>query len=472
MIKYLLTLSILVFSAVSQPAPAGPEEARPNVIIIFTDDQGYQDLGCYGSPLIETPHLDQMATEGIRLTNFYVTASICSPSRASLLTGRYPAQHGVGGVFFPDARGMAPQEVTMAEVVGQAGYRTACFGKWHLGDRPATLPTAQGFDVYFGIPYSNDMYIGADQDFAEKVNWREGYSLAQAQADQALVKQYGKQRKFLKEKGIKELVPLFEGKKIVEYPAEQATLTQRYFERAMEFIDEAQSAEEPFFIYLTPAMPHVPLYASDSFKGKSKRGIYGDVIEEIDHYVGELMGHLRAEGLEEETMVIFTSDNGPWLNYEDLAGSALPLRDGKFSRYEGGVRVPCILRWPGTWSQGITSDEVISTLDFLPTVAHYAGSKTSSQALDGRNISSHLETATPLAAAELLYSRKQDFWGIRQGEWKYLTHGGSRKATQDSLPELFNLKADPSESQNLMATHPEVAARLAAKLEAMQQDSK
>ena len=451
MIKYLLTLSILIFSAVSQPAPEKIGKAKPNVIIIFTDDQGYQDVGCYGSLLIETPHLDRLAAEGIRLTNFYVTASICSPSRASLLTGRYPAHHGVGGVFFPDARGMAPKERTVAEVLGQAGYRTACFGKWHLGDQPETLPSAQGFDTYFGVPYSNDMYIGADHHFAENVTWREGYTLEKAQADQALVKQYAKQRKILKEKGIKELVPLFEGKEIIEYPADQASLTQRYVDRAMSFIDEAQAAGDPFFIYLTPAMPHVPLFASKSFDGKSKRGLYGDVIEEIDHCVGKLMKQLEERGLAEETILIFTSDNGPWLGYGDHAGSALPLRDGKFSRYEGGVRVPCIMRWPGTWGQGVISNEVVSTLDFLPTLAHYAGVNSSSQDLDGQDISSHLETAVPLADRPFLYSRNKDYWGIRLGDWKYLSHGGARRATQDSLPELFNLREDPSDTQNLIA---------------------
>lgn len=444
-------------------------QEQPNVIIIFTDDQGYQDLGCYGSPKIKTPHIDLLAQQGIQFTDFYVSASVCSPSRASLLTGRYSFRNGVGGVFFPDAKGMNTEEITIAEVLKTAGYNTACFGKWHLGDNKANLPLAQGFDAYYGIPYSNDMYIGSKMEFATDVKFREGYDLAKAQCDQAFIATHKSKRQEIKEKGIKELCPLFEGNKIVEYPCEQSSLTQRYFDRAIQFIDKSENT--PFFIYLTPAMPHVPLFASSQFKGKSERGLYGDVIEEIDWHTGQLIQHLEKKGIEKNTIIIYTSDNGPWLGYKENAGTALPLRDGKFSNYEGGVRVPCIMSWPGQWESGKISHSIASTLDLLPTIAHYAKAKLPNRTIDGNNLAQHLEnTHQPISNNIILYTKGKNIAGIRQGDWKYLPNSGARHAKEDSPAELYNLKDDISESTNLIESHPEKALELKNKLAKIEQN--
>jgi len=451
---------LFAFAALSLTAQKVSSISKPNIIVIFTDDQGYQDLGCYGSPKIKTPQLDKMAKDGIRFTNFYATNSVCSASRASLLTGRYSFHNGVGGVYFPDAKGMESTEITIAEVVKSAGYKTACFGKWHLGDFNENLPTSQGFDTYYGIPYSNDMYIGAKQDFAKNVVFNEGYTLEKAKQDQLLVKNSSREK--LKELGIKEQCPLFENDKIIEYPVNQSTLTERYFNKAKDFIDQAKG--NPFFMYITPAMPHVPLFASEKFKGTSERGLYGDSVEEIDYYVGNLIQHLKSKGLEKNTLIIFSSDNGPWLGYKDLAGSALPFRDGKFTNYEGGVRVPCIMYWPGKIKSGQVSNTIVSTIDFLPTIAHYTGAKLPNVPLDGINISNLIEAKGSLNRDYMLYTKGTEIYGIRKGDWKYLPHGGSRNADEKSTAELFNLQEDIAETTNLVAKHPEIVERLSEEI--------
>lgn len=463
--NYLLPIAISALGLNVQACAAKKTESpttKPNVIIIFTDDQGYQDLGCYGSPKIKTPHIDKMAKGGIRFTDFYVSASVCTPSRASLLTGKYSFGNGVGGVVFPDRKALDPEQITLAEVLKTAGYATACYGKWHLGDLDENLPGNQGFDEYFGVPYSNDMFIGASHKFADSVHFCNGYTLEKAKEDQQFIKENYNDRKKIADRGIKELVPLFEGNKIVEYPANQATLTQRFFDRAIKFIEN--SNDKPFFIYLTPSMPHVPLFASEQFKNSSERGLYGDVVEEIDWYVGKLVQYLEENKLDKNTIIIFTSDNGPWLGYGDHAGSALPLRDGKFTNYEGGVRVPCVMYWPGHWDSGKVSSEIVSTVDFFPTIAHYAGVKHSS--VHGMDISSHLEnTKNKLSRDYVLYTNNTDVFGIRKGEWKYLPYSGDRYAEKGKpAPQLFYLKDDISETTNLYDSHPEVAKMLADEL--------
>ena len=430
---------------------AGLLQARqkPNVVIIFTDDQGYQDLGCYGSPLIQTPFIDRMAKEGIKLTDFYVSSSVSSASRAGLLTGRLNTRNGVKGVFFPESEGMPSEEITLAEALKEQGYTTGCFGKWHLGDLKGHLPTDQGFDYYYGIPYSNDMYIGPSQQFASNVTFREGYNLSKAKEDQEFVRTSS--RADIK-KRLNNASPLFEGDKIIEYPCDQSTTTRRYFDHAIDFIEN--NPEQPFFVYITPSMPHVPLFASEQFKGKSKRGLYGDVVEEIDWNVGRLIDYLDKKKLAENTLVIFASDNGPWLSFKEDGGSAEPLRGGKFSYYEGGVRVPCIIRWKGSIPAGVTSDAIVASIDLFPTIMHYAGCQSFKQKIDGINISSFLKNPSLRLRDEYVYVKGGEVHGIRKGDWVYLPKTGNSKFKKGDVPELFNLKQDIGESNNLHLQYP------------------
>lgn len=429
---------------------------KPNVVIIFTDDQGYQDLGCYGSPLIQTPAIDGMAREGLKLTDFYVSASVSSASRAGLLTGRLNTRNGVKGVFFPESEGMPSEEITLAEALKEQGYATGCFGKWHLGDLKGHLPTDQGFDKYFGIPYSNDMYIGPSQKFASNAVFREGYTLSEAKADQDFVRN-APNRATIK-KRLNSVSPLFEGDEIIEYPCDQSTTTRRYFDKAIEFV--GQNKEKPFFVYITPSMPHIPLLASEQFRGKSKRGLYGDVVEEIDWNVGRFLDYLDQQGLAESTLVIFASDNGPWLGYKENSGSADPLRGGKFSYYEGGVRVPCILRWKGTIPAGVTSDAIIASIDLFPTIMHYAGCKSFRQEIDGVDISSFLKNPSLRLRDEYVYVKGGEVHGIRKGDWVYLPKTGNSKFKEGDVPELFNLKRDIGETNNLHLEYPEKVKEL------------
>jgi len=438
---------------------------RPNIIIVFTDDQGFEDVGCFGSPKIKTPCLDHLATEGLRFDHFYVGASVCSASRASLLTGRYSIHHGTRGVYAPGHDGLNLTETTLANILHDAGYATASFGKWHLGNDEKFLPTRRGFDAYFGIPYSNDMYIGADQKFAENCVFLAGWDRARALADQAFVKAHLKDRASIHQRGLKGVAPLMSGDEIVEYPANQATLTRRYFDHAIDFID--QSGEKPFFLYITPAMPHVPLAASEPFLGKSARGLYGDAVEEIDWNIGRLLDHLDAKKLSANTLVIFTSDNGPWLSEGKDSGSAGPFRDGKFTSYEGGFRLPAIMRWPGHFPAGRLSHEMLSTLDYLPTLAHYAGAALPKMPLDGINVSAFLENPDlPSGRDTFFYMNNGQVAGVRVGPWKYLEHGGNKDAKPSDAPELYNLADDIAEKTNLATAHPEKVRELQAKITA------
>lgn len=448
--RTVLFLSLLSCTGLTQA------RQQPNIIIIFTDDQGYQDLGCYGSPLIATPAIDRMAEEGLKLTDFYVSASVSSASRAGLLTGRLNTRNGVKGVFFPGVKGMPAEEITLAEALKEQGYATGCFGKWHLGDLQGHLPTDQGFDRYYGIPYSNDMYIGPSQEFAANVTFRKGYTLSMAKADQEYVKKTRNNAEIKKK--LNHASPLFEGNKIIEYPCDQSTTTLRYFDKAIEFIESCGT--QPFFAYITPSMPHIPLFASAQFKGKSKRGLYGDVVEEIDWNVGRLLEYLDQKGLSENTLVIFASDNGPWLSFKKNGGTAAPLRDGKFSHYEGGVRVPCIIRWKGTIPAGVTSDAIIAAIDFFPTIMHYAGCHSCGQSIDGMNISSFLENPSLRIRDEYVYVKNGKVHGVRKGDWVYLPQTGKRNPRQEDSPELFNLKQDISEQKNLHEEYPEKVKEL------------
>lgn len=440
MLKLLLFISALFLYSNFKAAE------KPNFIIIFIDDQGYQDLGCFGSPNIKTPNIDAMAKSGAKFTNFHVAASVCSPSRASLLTGRYPERTGVKGVLFPrHDSGLHPREVTIAETLKKAGYSTAAVGKWHLGHRKPFLPTNQGFDSYYGIPYSNDMGHDPTMDVAENCLFREGKS----------------KEMFKKGKSTKNLVPLFQDEKVIEYPADQNTLTSRFTEKALEFIEANNS--KPFFLYLAHTMPHVPLYVSKEFEGKSDAGLYGDCIEEIDHGVGKIIKKLKDLGIDKNTFIVYTSDNGPWDFKGDdkfrvkgnmnrrVGGSALPLKGAKFSSWEGGIRVPTVMHYPAKIPAGMVNDQLCSTIDLLPTIAKLAGVELDSEReIDGMDISSLLiQSNSPVR--EIFHIRTQ---AVIKGNWKLHKN------------ELFNLKDDISESKNVAKSNPQIVEELKQLLQA------
>ena len=420
---------------------------KPNFIVIFTDDQGYQDLGCFGSPKIKTPEIDKMAREGARFSSFYSANAICSASRAALLTGRYPSRNGVFHVYYPGAKkGLRAEEVTIAEVLKPAGYRTSIIGKWHLGDGPDALPLKQGFDSYFGIPYSNDMWIHKDQVFAKDAQFFQGYTLDQVRSGEA-----GKR----KDRGGK--VPLMRDNEIIEYPVDQSFIAKRYTDEAMKIISASAKSNAPYFIYLAYSMPHVPLYTAPQFSGKSERGPYGDTIEEMDYHVGRLLNHIKSLGAEKDTLVIFTSDNGPWNLSRGRGGSALPLRGAKFSTYEGGHRVPCVMWWPGTIPAGTDSAEIVTTLDFLPTFASLSGAPLPpDRILDGKDITAMLKAGADgkTEYKKFLYWSKKNITALRMGNWKLRIRIDNKSKTRAN-PELFNLADDISEANNLASQMPD-----------------
>ena len=430
--------------------PSGADERLPNIVVIFTDDQGYQDIGCFGSPLIKTPHLDRMASEGVKFTSFYSANSVCSPSRAALLTGCYPTRVGIPGVLFPrHTVGLNPSEVTIAELLKTKGYATACIGKWHLGHKPKFLPTRHGFDSYYGIPYSNDMTIDPKAEIAEDALLREGITVERIRT----------------EKPKKNWVPLMRDERVIEYPVDQRTLTKRYTEQAIEFI--TANKQRPFFLYLPHTMPHIPLFVSDEFSGKSARGLYGDTIEEIDASTGRILETIKSLGLDENTLVIYTSDNGPWKLKNDHGGHADPLRGYKFSTYEGGMRVPCIMRWPGKIPAGQSCDEIAATIDLLPTFAGLVGVDVpADREIDGLNIWALMsmpdEAESPRET--YFYYRGNNLQAVRRGDWKL------RK--QKKNVELFNLKTDLSETTNVATEHPKIVQELRAEIEAFDAELK
>lgn len=416
-------------------SPGTSMDDPPNLVIIFLDDLGYGDFGVYGHPTIRTPNIDRMAREGMRFTQFYVAASVCTPSRAAILTGRYPVRTGlVGGmipsrVLFPDdTTGLLHEEVTIAEILKQKNYKTMAIGKWHLGHLPQFLPMSQGFDGYFGIPYSNDM------DFVPAGEGTESYWN----------------------------VPLMRDTAIVERPAYQATLTKRYTGEAVRFIKE--NANHPFFLYLAHTMPHIPLFASSGFTGKSARGLYGDVVEEIDWSVAQVLKALKDSGIDENTLVILTSDNGPWLAKGENGGSAGLLRDGKGTTWEGGMRVPMIARWPGTVPSGVTSQELLTSLDILPTSAALAGVALPERKLDGFDMLPVLKGEKTSERDFFVYYRENRVYAARLGPWK--AHFITRTAYPDGPPVphdpplLYHLEKDPSERFDVASEHPDIIDKI------------
>jgi len=418
-----LAFLVLFTACVTPTVSAKP----PNIIIIFADDLGYGDLSCFGHPTIRTPHLDRMAVEGMRLTQFYSAASVCTPSRAALMTGRLPIRSGMCSnkrrVLFPNSPGgLPPEEITLAEALKTKGYATACVGKWHLGHLPQHLPTRHGFDDYYGIPYSNDM----------------------------------------------KPCPVLRNETQLEEPAVQETLTRRYTDEAIGFIKK--NRDKPFFLYMPHSFPHVPLFASKQFLGTSRRGLYGDVVEELDWSVGRITHTLRELGLAENTLVFFTSDNGPWLPRNLRGGSAGLLRGGKGSTWEGGMREPSLAWWPGTIPAGSISSELGSTMDLLPTCLKLAGVDVpSDRVIDGKDFGPVLRGTGKSERELLFYYRGTRLMAVRKGPWKahLMTWAGygQREPTRHDPPLLFHLEHDPSEAHDAAKDHPEVIDEIRAAVE-------
>ena len=463
MLRMLLALSLLAITTgvcsaqpTSSAEPTASDNQPPNVVIIFVDDLGYADIGPFGPTTYKTPNLDAMATRGRKFTDFVTSSAVCSASRAALLTGCNHRRVGISGALFPKSNtGINPEEMTIAELVKQKGYATACFGKWHLGHRKEFLPLQQGFDEYFGLPYSNDMWP-----------LKPGYEHFPV----------GKQRS----KRFPNL-PLIEGNDVVNpnvQPEGQRQLTTQYTEHAVDFIN--RKSKQPFLLYVPHSMVHVPLYVSDKFQGKSGAGLFGDVMMEIDWSVGKIMEALDKNGLTDNTLVVFTSDNGPWLSYGSHAGSAAPLREGKGTMFEGGYRVCTLMQWPGKIAAGSQCDELCSTIDLLPTIAKLTDAPLSANKIDGKDIRELMfgkpgdETKSPHEYFPCYYKRGE-LHAVRDRQYKlvfphkYQTLG-SRKLYNDgryagydqamAKLALYDLKADVGETTDVTAEHPEVVARL------------
>ena len=446
MVKNAAKLLLILFTITScnNQTSASLKDEKPNVIIIFTDDQGYQDVGCFGSPDIDTPHLDKMAEEGIKLTNFYAAQAVCSASRAGMLTGCYPNRIGIHGAFMPNSRqGLSLAETTIPEMLRESDYKTGMFGKWHLGDHPEFMPNNQGVDEYFGIPYSNDMWPLHPQP--------------------GPVFDFGP-------------LPLFENESIIDTLTDQSSLTTQITERSVDFIK--RNKDNPFFLYIAHPQPHVPLYVSDKFKGKSKRGLYGDVIMEIDWSVGQVLACLKENNLDDNTIVIFTSDNGPWLNYGDHAGSAKPLREGKGTALEGGQREPCIIRYPKKIKPKGVIDVPMMAIDVLPTIAELTGAKLPENKIDGKSVWDIWTGDSDQSPHEAyyFYYHVNELHGIRYGKWKlYFPHKyrtlNGRKGGENGLPvaydyntideiKFYDLSNDISETTDVAADNPEIVEKI------------
>ena len=422
---------------------------KPNFIIIFADDQGYNDLGCFGSKTISTPNIDRLASEGRKYTSFYVPCSVCSPSRAALLTGCYPKRIGMHkGVLFPNSsHGLNPQEYTIAEHLKANGYATACVGKWHLGHQAELLPRAQGFDLYFGIPYSNDMNhpdnrgktkLSSDELWADQSNCVEQWK-----------------------------TPLVENEEIVEIPVDQRTITRRYTDKAIDFVKS--NSDKPFFLYLPHSMPHVPLYVPEDAYDPDPKNAYKCVIEHIDAEVGRLVQTVRDLGIADNTWIIYTSDNGPWLRFKHHGGSADPLRAGKGTTFEGGQRVPCVMWAPGRIPAGTSTDAFATTMDLLPTIAAITKTSLSRNKIDGQDISSTFDADQSPRSEMLFYASDGALQGIRSGNWKYLEKRRKKNRRNPETPIqtkqfLFNLADDVGEKSDVVDSNPEIVAKLKARM--------
>lgn len=429
--RTLLLLCLFVLTMACTSPDNQSKSDKPNIVVIFCDDLGYGDLTSYGHPTIRTPNLDRMVSEGMKFTNFYSGSPACTASRYSLLTGRYPIRSGFGWVLVPSSpRGMHPEEITLAEGMKQAGYSTAMFGKWHLGvTKSEYLPLQNGFDEFLGLPYSNDMI---------PPKWKD--------------------------------IPLIDGNDTLEHNPDQTKLTKMYTDRAVDFIQRKK--DKPFFLYIPYAMPHVPLMPGSEFSD-SERGKYGDVVEEIDWGVGEIMKTLQAQGIAENTLVFFTSDNGPWIIKDERGGSSGLLRDGKGSTWEGGMRVPGIAWWPGTIKAGTVQTQRASTLDLYQTAFRLTGQNTpEDRPVDGRDISNLLRgQSMEEGEPYFYYGLNNRLMAVRKGPWKLhiTTHSQTGKDYfEGKLPLLFNLSIDPSEKYEVSDDNPEIVAQLQGFIETHQ----
>jgi len=441
----LLTCILFLFPSCKEATKETDVESRPpNVILIFTDDQGYNDVGVYGADDIATPHLDKMAKEGTMLTSYYSAQAVCSASRAGILTGCYPNRIGIHNALGPgNTHGINASETTLAELLKSQGYATAIFGKWHLGHHQKFLPTRHGFDEWFGIPYSNDMWPYHPQQ-GPIFNFPD--------------------------------LPLYENERVIDTLDEQSQLTTQITERSVDFIN--RNKDNPFFLYIPHPQPHVPLFVSDKFKDKSGRGLYGDVIMEIDWSVGQITDALKANGLEENTIVIFTSDNGPWLSYGNHAGSAYPLREGKGTAWEGGQREPFIIKYPKGIPAGKVIDAPVMAIDILPTIAEETGASLPDKIIDGQSVLALLKGEVDKSPQEayFFYYRVNELFGVRYGKWKlyfphtYRTMDG-QELGKDGLPgdyrmvemeeiELYDVQNDVSETTNVAAEYPEIVSEI------------
>ncbi len=434
-----LAIVVVSFLAVTRAYLSAQPSRPPNFIIILADDQGYGDLGSYGHPTLRTPNIDRMAAEGQRWTSFYA-APVCTPSRAQLMTGRLAVRTGLaGGVLFPDSTGgLQPSEITIAEILKARGYATAAIGKWHLGVLPEYLPTNQGFDSYFGIPYSNDMdQTGADLPADERF------------------------RRYMDAKIEYFNVPLMRGREVVERPVEQTTLTKRYTDEALAFITAHRN--QPFFLYLAHNFPHMPLFRSKEFENHSQRGLYGDVVEEIDSNVGRVLSTLRELNLDANTLVLYMSDNGPWAPYLEQGGSAGLLHGAKGSTWEGGMRVPAIFWWPGTIKPGVITG-MGSELDVLQTFASLSGGEgPSDRVMDGYDLSSTLKRGDSSPRHTLFYYASTGngvLSAARRDSFKAFFVMPTTDTASSAAPQLYNLDQDPSEKYDLAAKRPEMVAEL------------
>ncbi len=478
-----LLLAVVVICLVTTHAHAQTVVRKPNIIVILADDMGYGDLSCFGASDIATPNLDRMATEGAKFTSFYV-APVCSPTRASLMTGCIAQRVGIGGVIFPrNNHGLNADEITLPELLKDQGYSTAIIGKWHLGNEDVFQPLKHGVDYWYGTPASNSQgFVPTLKQYAADCIWREGYT------HESIL-------------NLKEVpCPLVRNNLVIEVPAEQTQFTQRYTRETVRFITE--NKDKPFFVYLAHNMPHAPLHASEKFVGSSKRGIYGDTIQELDWSTGEILKALKELELDKNTLVIFTSDNGPNTRTGSSAG---PLKGGKGSTLEGGVRVPFLARWPGAIPAGLESGESVTVMDFLPTLTKLAGGEVpQDRMIDGKDIWPLLagmkDAKSPHEAIYYLRGRGVD--GIRVGDWKYMTVDSKASLTEveieltreaQKLPRkerkalikertkaaqseqgnnemLFNLNDDIGEQNNLFAKHPDIVARLKKRMEDFQSE--